>query len=348
MNITPDGRFSLLGSKYIDRGELREEYKIRAGDVLFNNTNSKELVGKTCFVASDINAGFSNHITRIRVGDQVMPQYMAIVLQSMFENGIFLRMCNKWVGQAAINAKTLAGLSIPLPPLTAQEEIVAEIESYQKIIDGARQVVENYKPTIKIDPSWPTIDVGDMYDISYGVTISIPQCLDENGIKIVSTAEVGLDGRLDYSNIRRVKYEDKYRKFILEPNTLLFNWRNAPKHVGKTALFFETDEPYISASFLLSLKNKNPYAFDNRFIWCALNNLRETGYFMRNARQAVNQTNFNGDQLSKTKLAVPPIGIQRDIVNGFEEEMAIVDQNKRLIEIFQQKIKDKIAEVWGE
>lgn len=96
------------------------------------------------------------------------------------------------------------------------------------------------------------------------------------------------------------------------------------------------------------MKNKNPDAFDNRFIWCALNNLRETGYFMRNARQAVNQTNFNGDQLSKTMLAVPPIGIQRDIVNDFEEEMVIVDQNKRLIEIFQQKIKDKIAEVWGE
>ena len=244
--------------------------------------------------------------------------------------------------------KAFSDFPIPLPPLSVQEEIVAEIESYQKIINGAQQVVENYKPTIKVDPAWPMVSVGDMYNISYGVTISIPQCLDENGIKIVSTAEVGLDGRLDYSKIRRVKYEDKYRKFILEPDTLLFNWRNAPKHVGKTALFLETDEPYISASFLLSLKNKNPDAFDNRFIWCALNNLRETGYFMRNARQAVNQTNFNGDQLSKTMLAVPPIGIQRDIVNDFEEEMVIVDQNKRLIEIFQQKIKDKIAEVWGE
>lgn len=237
---------------------------------------------------------------------------------------------------------------IPLPPLTVQEEIVAEIESYQKIIDGARQVVENYKPTIKIDPAWPQIAVGDMYNISYGVTVSIPQCMDENGIKIISTAEVGLDGTLDLSNIRKVKNEPNYAKYILEPNTLLFNWRNAPKHVGKTALFVGSDEPHISASFLLSLKNKNPESFDNRFIWCALNNLRETGYFMRNARQAVNQTNFNGDQLSKTMLSVPSIDVQRAIMQKIEEEMNIVNQNKRLIEIFQQKIKDKIAEVWGE
>ena len=289
----------------------------------------------------------STELIPIRPGRQILKKYLATILRS--EQSISYAM-GTYIGarMPRTDLKAFSDFPIPLPPLSVQEEIVAEIESYQKIINGAQQVVENYKPTIKVDPAWPMVSVGDMYNISYGVTISIPQCLDENGIKIVSTAEVGLDGRLDYSKIRRVKYEDKYRKFILEPDTLLFNWRNAPKHVGKTALFLETDEPYISASFLLSLKNKNPDAFDNRFIWCALNNLRETGYFMRNARQAVNQTNFNGDQLSKTMLAVPPIGIQRDIVNDFEEEMVIVDQNKRLIEIFQQKIKDKIAEVWGE
>lgn len=299
-------------------------------------------VGPVNIVCNNICIG--RGLAAIRCGQKVSFEYLFYVLKAMEAsiNG------NTGAAFASINRKDIEAIKIPLPPLSVQEEIVAEIESYQKIIDGARQVVENYKPTIKIDPAWPVLDIGDMYDISYGVTISIPQCIDEKGIKIVSTAEVGLDGRLDYSSIRRVKYEDKYQKFILEPNTLLFNWRNAPKHVGKTALFLETDEPYISASFLLSLKNKNPDAFDNRFIWCALNNLRETGYFMRNARQAVNQTNFNGEQLSKTTLSVPSIEIQRDIVRGFEEEMSIVDQNKRLIEIFQKKIKDKIAEVWGD
>ena len=307
--------------------------------------SSRATIGRIAITRCETatNQGFKNII--ITDKSRALTKYVAFMLTKLVPKMVALSAGGTFKEISKTNFSTL---QIPLPPLTVQEEIVAEIESYQKIIDGARQVVENYKPVIKIDPAWPMIDVGDMYDISYGVTISIPQCLDENGIKIVSTAEVGLDGRLDYSNIRRVKYEEKYRKYILEPNTLLFNWRNAPKHVGKTALFMETDEPYISASFLLSMKNKNPDVFDNRFIWCALNNLRETGYFMRNARQAVNQTNFNGDQLSKTKLAVPPIGIQRDIVNGLEEEMAIVDQNKRLIEIFQQKIKDRIAEVWGE
>jgi len=247
-----------------------------------------------------------------------------------------------------ISAKQIAAIQIPLPPMGLQEEIVENLEKSRKVIDGAKQIIRNYQPAIKVDSEWDNIPMGDMYDISYGLTISIPQNEDENGIKIISTAEVGLDGSLDLTNIRKVKYDTSYKKFVLEPNTLLFNWRNAPKHVGKTALFLEDDDQYISASFLLSLKNKDPEHVDNRFIWCALNNLRETGYFMRNARQAVNQANFNGDQLSKTVLRVPDIETQRMIMSKIEEEMTIVEQNKRLIEIYEQKIKDRIAEVWGE
>lgn len=274
----------------------------------------------------------------LQAKDRIIPKYLYYVLKNTEI---------KSLGYSR-HFKILKELDIPVPPLSVQKEIVEEIESYQKIIDGAKQIVDNYKPTIKIDSEWMKYNVGDLYDISYGVTISIPQNEDENGIKIISTAEVGLDGSLDLSEIRKVKYDDKYQKFILKPNTLLFNWRNAPKHVGKTALFENADDNYISASFLLSLINKNETVVDNKFMWCILNNLRETGYFMRNSRQAVNQTNFNGDMLSKTEVSLPDIDTQKRIVAMIEEEMAIVEQNKRLIEIFEQKIADKISEVWGE
>lgn len=326
-------------------GEYEKKYEVCKGDLLFSWSGSKGSSfgahiwqGKTAIL--------NQHIFKVEHQEIVNRRYLYYALNHAV-SAIEERL-HGGVGLVHITKSDLEKISVPVPPLTVQKEIVAEIEGYQKIIDGARLIIDNYKPTIKIDPEWPLIDVGDMYDISYGVTISIPQCMDENGIKIISTAEVGVDGSLNLSNIRKVKYEDKYGKFILEPNTLLFNWRNAPKHVGKTALFMASDESYISASFLLSLRNKNPEIYDNRFIWCALNNLRESGYFMRNARQAVNQANFNGDQLSKTKLSVPSIIIQKEIMDKIAEEMAIVAQNKKLIMIFQKKIKDSISEVWGE
>jgi type I restriction enzyme M protein len=115
MNITPEGKFTLEGSKYIDQSEMREEYTIKKGDILFNNTNSKELVGKACYITDNLNAGFSNHISRIRVSPLVVPQYLEYILQYMFECGQFLRLCNKWVGQAGMNTKTLSQQLIPLP-----------------------------------------------------------------------------------------------------------------------------------------------------------------------------------------------------------------------------------------
>ena len=299
-------------------------------------------VGPVNIVKNDICIG--RGLAAIRCSNQINYKYLFYILKQ-FEDKIH---GNNGAAFASINRSEIEKIKIPVPPLSVQQEIVEEIESYQTIIEGAKQIVDNYKPTIRINPEWGNIEIGSMYDISYGVTVSIPQNEDENGIKIISTAEVGLDGQLDLSNIRKVHYDKKYEKFVLEPNTLLFNWRNAPKHVGKTAWFLQDDDKYISASFLLSLKNKNPECYDNGFVWCALNNLRETGYFMRNARQAVNQSNFNGDQLSKTKIAIPNIEEQQRIMKDIYEEMVIVEKNKRLIEIFEQKIKDKISEVWGD
>ncbi len=307
--------------------------------------SSRATIGRIALAKHPVstNQGFKNIVVVDK--NRISPKYVAYVathlvprMVELASGGIFKE----------ISKRNFSTLQIPLPPISIQNELIEEIDGYLRIIAGARQIVNNYRPIIRIDPEWEAVPVGNMYDISYGVTVSIPQNEDENGIKIVSTAEVGLDGSLDLSNIRKVKYESKYEKFVLEPNCLLFNWRNAPKHVGKTALFLADDDKYISASFLLSLKNKNSECVDNRFIWCALNSLRETGYFMRNARQAVNQANFNGDQLSKTVLRVPDIETQRTIMAKIEEEMAIVEQNKRLIGIFEQKIKDRIAEVWGE
>ena len=54
---------------------------------------------------------------------------------------------------------------IPVPPLDVQREIVAEIEGYQKVIDGARTVIDNYRPHIPIDPEWPLVNLGSVCEV---------------------------------------------------------------------------------------------------------------------------------------------------------------------------------------
>ena len=145
MNISENGQFTWQGLKCITEEDYagKESYALLPGDVLFNNTNSKELVGKTCHIIEYINGGFSNHITRIRVNDeQCDSAFLAYVLHAAWRRGTFQERANKWIGQAGVNTRSLSELQIPLPPLEVQREIVAEIEGYQRVIDGARQLIE--------------------------------------------------------------------------------------------------------------------------------------------------------------------------------------------------------------
>ena len=79
------------------------------------------------------------------------------------------------------------------------------------------------------------------------------------------------------------------------------------------------------------------------YLWAMLNNLNLRQYAKVGGQPSISQTT-----VYERSIPLPPIEIQRSIVGRMKEEMSIVDQNKRLIDIFQQKIKDKIAEVWGE
>ncbi|MDD5472866.1 MAG: N-6 DNA methylase, partial [Candidatus Methanoperedens sp.] len=171
MNINSEGQLVWNGTKYISEENFKDkaEYTLKKSDVLFNNTNSKELVGKTCFIKEDIDCGFSNHMTRIRTEKSKLDgQFLSFILHSLWKKGSFLEKCNKWVGQAGINNRLLSEVKIPLPPLSIQQEIVSEIEGYQKVVDGARQVVENYKPRIKVEEGWEMVELGDACEIATG------------------------------------------------------------------------------------------------------------------------------------------------------------------------------------
>ena len=152
MNITEDGRFTWQGTKYIleevHRG--KEEYCLEPGDILFNNTNSKELVGKTCLITESIRGGFSNHMTRIRVNkDHCDAGLLAVSLYDAWRRGAFLLRANKWIGQAGINMKSLSLFQIPLPPLEKQRKIATEIEAEQSLVDANRDLIERFEKKIR-------------------------------------------------------------------------------------------------------------------------------------------------------------------------------------------------------
>jgi type I restriction enzyme S subunit len=113
-----------------------EKFFLKKGDILFNNTNSLELVGKTAFVENDYPVGYSNHITRIRVDTSIVePRWFAYCLYRHWAGGTFERICKRWIGQAGINSAKLKSIEIPIPPLNIQHEILNNVEKIVKQIE---------------------------------------------------------------------------------------------------------------------------------------------------------------------------------------------------------------------
>src|SRR5579872_838267 len=133
-NIGLDGKLNL--TKIIRIPEKMADttlFNLKKDDIIFNNTNSVELVGKTAIIRENLPYTFSNHLTRIRFrNDLIMPEWVLFIFQKYWRDKYFENICTRWVGQAGINQTNLAKISIPLPTLAEQQRIVIYLNSILK------------------------------------------------------------------------------------------------------------------------------------------------------------------------------------------------------------------------
>jgi type I restriction enzyme M protein len=243
--------------------------------------------------------------------------------------------------QPQITRQGLSPFKIPLPPLSLQEEIVAEIEGYQKIIDGAKAVVANYKPKIDIDPDWEMVELNSICDVRDG-THDSPK-YKEVGYPLITSKNIK-DGIIDFENVNLISKEDldavNKRSFVEDGDIIMpmIGTIGNPIVVKKDREFAIKNVALIK--FLKDSKIDRYY----------LKNILDSDYFTQYYQQQASgstQKFISLGFIRSIKIPLAPIETQRQIVTQIEKEQGLVNANKELIEIFEQKIKDRIAKVWG-
>ncbi|XOP94747.1 restriction endonuclease subunit S [Escherichia coli] len=133
-NITYQGRWDFTDLKYIDLSvKEKDKYLVKEGDLLFNRTNSKELVGKTAVYEEDRPMAFAGYLIRVRPNSIGNNYYISGYLNSIHGKITLMNMCKSIVGMANINAQELQNIEILIPPKHLQDEY--EI-IYKKIKKG--------------------------------------------------------------------------------------------------------------------------------------------------------------------------------------------------------------------
>jgi type I restriction enzyme M protein len=324
-------------------GELSERATINNGELLFSWSGSRG----TSFGAHIWNGGkaaLNQHIFKVGFDEnRVVKKYLFHALNKAVED--VEENLHGGVGLVHTTKGNLEKIEIPLPPLEVKKEIVAEIEGYQKVIDAARVVLDNYRPYIPIHPNWPMVELGEVAEnMHQGInTAGLKIQFVEKGIPIIQMRNI-TSGTLYFNNIKYMSLDDwniyrgKYKPHV---NDVLFSNIGT---IGKSIVVTKEEDYLIHWNIFIIKAGKKLHPF---FLKYALDHLDLSGYFKQFQRggtvQFVSKAN-----LSSTRIALPPFATRQAIVAEIEAEQALVAANRELIERFEKKIQATIARVWSE
>jgi type I restriction enzyme S subunit len=140
MNNIENGRMVARPMKYSDlTPEEAEKYHVEKGDILFNRTNSIDLVGKSGIFDLDGDYVFASYLIRIRTNEEMNPYFLNYYLNSSTGDGILKSYATRGASQANINATSLKSVKVPLPPRETQDRIVAQIQTVEQRVEEEKE-----------------------------------------------------------------------------------------------------------------------------------------------------------------------------------------------------------------
>nr|MBP8689465.1 restriction endonuclease subunit S [Patescibacteria group bacterium] len=351
-NIRPNASVDIeYNIKYLP-DEYYERYKsfaLKDGDLVIAMTDmagDPKILGVPTIVETKGKKVLMNQrvgkFTRIDE-NRIMIKYLKYILQS----GL-VKMYYKSLGsgglQINISKDQVLSLEIPLPPLEEQKKIVEELDRYQRIIDGARMVIDNWKPEIEINPDWELIKLKEVCELVRGVTYSKDDEVEVGGKIVLRANNIDLGGALNLDDLKFINKELKETQKLKKGDIFICMASGSKSHIGKVA-FIDKDTDYYFGGFMGCIR-----AFDNinpKYLYYTLNSPAFNKY-LRGQISGVNINNINQTVFYNFKIPLPSMNEQKDIVEEISKLENSVLKNKEIIDFFELKSKDVISKIFNE
>jgi len=271
-----------------------------------------------------IEASTNQAVCAIFPNEKCLPKYLYHLLRSQEETLVGLSVGG---AQPNISQTIIKEFEIPLPPIEVQQQILDELEGYQKIIDGCRQVVENYKPTTDIDSSWKMVELKNLYEANLD-SKRVP--ITKGDRKAGEIPYYGASGIVDY-----------VEGFLFEEDLLLISEDGANlKDRNYPIAFSISGKTWVNNhAHVLRFNDR----ISQKYVEFYFNQISLEPYLTGSAQPKLNQATLNS-----IKVPVPPKEDMERIVDKIEEERKVIEGNSKLMSNLRQKIQDRISKVWGE
>ena len=286
------------------------------------------------------NQGFKNVI--VKDHERACSEYVALALTRLIPT------MKAWATGgtfAEISKSKFCELEIPLPPLEVQRDIVREIEGYQKVLAGARAVLENYQPRITVDPAWPIVTLGDASETvmtgPFGTSLKESDYTPE-GIPVVNPKNI-VEGAISTAGVKRVASETVQRlsEFTVKAGDVIIGRRG---EMGRCAVIQSAMDGWLCGTGCFVIRPTAQCSPD--FVAMQVSSPAGKQYLDDNA-VGVTMKNLNQSVLAGMPFVLPPLETQQAIVAEIEAEQSLVNGNRELIARFEKKVEAAIARVWA-
>ena len=340
-----ENRMTLQTTKQKLLSEVSTSYTYFAdNDVLLARVTPCFENGKAGIARGLLNGiGFgSSEFYVLRSEEHVLPEWIYFcVMHPLFRDSAVAQMTGTG-GLQRVPRDYVTNFQIPLPPLDVQKEIVAEIEGYQKVIDSARAVVDNYRPHIAIQSEWPEDALGEVCDVRDG-THDSPKYVHD-GYPLITSKNLK-EGSIDFINVDLISREDLdaiNRRSKVDAGDILMPMIGT---IGNPVIADATCEYAVKNVALIKFHKDS--RVDNLFLKDILSSAEMQSKFDLQASGSTQRFIPLGF-IRKLLIPLPPLETQQAIVAEIEAEQTLVAANRELIERFEKKISATIGRVWGE
>jgi type I restriction enzyme M protein len=329
------------GSIYSSRDYLNEEgiknlKRISRGSILFPKSGASTLLNHR--VIMEIDGYVSSHLAVIKGNEEmVLDKYLFYLLKKVDSKDLVAN-----PSYPSLNLDEIGKIELPIPDLIIQREIVEELDGYQKIIDGCKQVIENYKPSIDIDPSWEEVELGNIGEIISGGTpnTKIEEYWNGN-IEWLTLIDLPQNEAISYVENSKRKITklglEKSSAKIIPKNSVIVSTRATIGRIGINKLEVTTNQGFKSIVI-----DKEKYIPE--YIAIQIYLIRD---YLKSIATGGTFREISKSKFEKIKISVPSIEIQNDIVKNFKEDISIIEQNQKLLEKLEKKIQNRISKIWS-
>ena len=324
-NFTRDGRLNLddVAEHPVEVKQL-ESRLLEYGDIILEKSGGgpTQPVGRVAlFNVREGEYSYSNFTSRIRISaSNADSEYVWRCLHRIYQTGQTERLQKQTSGIRNLDNSAYQQIQIPLPPLSVQKEIVAEIEGYQKVLDGARAVLDHYRPHIPIRPEWPSEIFEEIAETLTPPVKIQKSCFSDTGrYPIIDQSQNKIAGRTD----------DKHALVDGSGGLVIFG--------DHTCAVKYVEEPFAQGADGIKIIKAGKHLLPKYLYYYLLANPIKTDGYKRHY-----------GKLKETTVPLPPLAEQRAIVAEIEAERALVEANRDLIARMEKKIQAVLARVWGQ